>query len=183
MIETFVHDRAGPARTRGRTTVDEASFTALFNAHYGPLVRLAGLLGADDPEDIAQDAFARYYRKRRRLRDDAAAFAYLRSTVCNLTRNRRRHLGVVRRALPVLFARSDEDVPADFTALVREEHRELLAALDALPAKQREVLVLRYWMDLSEREISKVMGISAGTVKSHAHRAVAALQGSLREKA
>ncbi|MEV0158806.1 hypothetical protein B0I32_101369 [Nonomuraea fuscirosea] len=67
-------------------TVTRPSFAELFAAHYHALVRLAGLLGADDPEDIAQEAFSRLHT--RRLRDDGAALAHLRSTVCNLTRNR-----------------------------------------------------------------------------------------------
>jgi RNA polymerase sigma-70 factor (sigma-E family) len=182
MTDIFVSGRAGPV-PKETSTVDEASFTELFNTHYPSLVRLAGLLGADDPEDIAQDAFARFYRRRKRLRDGGAAFAYLRSTVCNLTRNRRRHLGIARVRLAAMSARAEEDVPAEFTAMVREDHRVLLDAVAMLPAKQREVLVLRYWLDLSEREICEVMGISAGTVKSHAHRGIAALQGSLKEKA
>ena len=58
--------------------------SGLFRARYPEMVRLAGLLGADDPEDIAQEAFARLIRKAESLRDPAAALAYVRSTVCNL---------------------------------------------------------------------------------------------------
>ncbi|OLT34801.1 RNA polymerase subunit sigma-70 [Actinomadura sp. CNU-125] len=160
------------------------TFDELFGADYRPLVRLAGLLGADDPEDVAQDAFARYYRKRRRLRDAGAARAYLRSTVVNLTRNRHRHLRLAR----IRLAAHRRDAPAvveppESDVVARERNRELLEALAALPDRQREVLVLRYWLDLSEREIAETMRISAGTVKSHAHRGVAALQRALEEKA
>ncbi|MFD0898886.1 RNA polymerase sigma factor [Actinomadura sediminis] len=180
MIEILSGDRAGPVPAADA----DASFDELFSAHYRPLVRLAGLLGADDPEDVAQDAFARYYRKRRRLRDGGAARAYLRSTVINLTRNRHRHLRLAR--LRLAAHRRDApavDEPADAGVLARERHRELLAALAALPDRQREVLVLRYWLDLSERDIAEAMRISVGTVKSHAHRGVAALQRALEEKA
>lgn len=146
----------------------------LFAAHYGSLVRLAGLLGADDPEDIAQEAFARLHT--RRLRDEGAALGYLRSTVCNLTRNRLRHLRItrLRRPEPPEHARSSEHA-----VLVAEEHRELLAALDALPRRQREALILRYWLDLSEREIAEAMGVTPGSVKTHASRGLAALRGKL----
>lgn len=158
------------------TTARQPSFAELFAAHYHPLVRLAGLLGADDPEDIAQEAFARLHT--RRLRDDGAALSYLRATVCNLTRNRLRHLRLVR------LRRPDPPEPArssEHSVLVAEEHRELLAAVDRLPRRQREALVLRYWLDLSEREIAEAMGVSPGSVKTHASRALAALGKALQE--
>ncbi|WP_433327474.1 RNA polymerase sigma factor [Spirillospora sp. CA-294931] len=181
MTDIHVDGWAGPEASG--TGPDDAPFDALFAAHYRPLVRLAALLGADDPEDIAQDAFARYYRRRGRLRDGNAAFAYLRSTVYNLTRNRRRHLRVAGARLARLRDRTvpDVDPPADAAAVLREDSRELLAALDRIAPRQREVLVLRYWLELSEREIAEVMDISVGTVKSHAHRGVAALQSALEE--
>ncbi|MET9338357.1 sigma-70 family RNA polymerase sigma factor [Nonomuraea sp. NPDC003804] len=150
------------------------TFAELFAAQYQSLVRLAGLLGADDPEDIAQEAFARLHG--RRLRDDAATLGYLRATVCNLTRNRLRHLRLsrLRRPEPPEPARSSEHA-----VIVAEEHRELLAALDTLPRRQREALILRYWLDLSEREIADAMGVSPGSVKTHASRGLAALRGKL----
>ncbi len=153
------------------------SFAELFAAQYQPLVRLAGLLGADDPEDIAQEAFARLHT--RRLRDDGAALGYLRATVCNLARNRLRHLRLVRlrRPDPPEHVRSSEHA-----VIVAEEHRELLRALDRLPRRQREAVVLRYWLDLSEREIADAMGISPGSVKTHASRALAALGKALQEE-
>lgn len=159
------------------STMAQPSFAELFAAHYQPLVRLAGLLGADDPEDIAQEAFSRLHV--RRLRDDGAAVAYLRTIVCNLTRNRLRHLRLVR------LRRPDPPEPqhsSEHAVIVAEEHRELLAALDRLPRRQREALVLRYWLDLSEREIADVMGVSAGSVKTHASRALAALGKALKEE-
>src|SRR5579864_8196521 len=70
----------------------DSGIGALFRARYPELVRLADLLGADDPEDIAQEAFARLIRTYGSLRDPGAALAYVRASVCNLTRNRHRHL-------------------------------------------------------------------------------------------
>jgi RNA polymerase sigma factor (sigma-70 family) len=141
-------------------------------------VRLADLLGADDPEDIAQEAFARLIRKQGSLRDPEAGLAYVRASVCNLVRNRRRHLRVVRRKTP--FTR-DED-SSEQAVMLREDHRELLAALARLPYRRREAIVLRYWLDLSEREIAAAMGVSAGTVKSHVSRGLDALGQALEGK-
>ena len=80
--------------------------SGLFRDRYPELVRLADLLGADDPEDIAQEAFARLIRKHDTLRDPDAALAYVRAIVCNLTRNRHRHLRVVRMRTPAAVAGS-----------------------------------------------------------------------------
>ncbi|NUW36514.1 sigma-70 family RNA polymerase sigma factor [Nonomuraea sp. SMC257] len=155
-----------------------ASLAELFSAHYLGMVRLAGLLGADDPEDIAQEAFARLHARRSLLRDDRAALAYVRSIICNQTRNRLRHLRLarLRRGDPPPDAASSEH-----HVLVAERHRELLAALERLPRRQREALVLRYWLELSEQEIADAMGISPGSVKTHASRGMAALSKALKE--
>jgi len=148
----------------------------LFRARYLEMVRLAGLLGADDPEDIAQEAFTRLMNKEPGLGDAQAALGYLRAIVVNLTRNRHRHLRVVRRSMPAVAASQSRE-PA---ALTYEEHREVIAALAALPGRRREAIVLRYWLDLPEREIAAAMGISPGTVKSHVSRGLAALAHALQ---
>ncbi|WP_405146710.1 sigma-70 family RNA polymerase sigma factor [Sphaerisporangium sp. NBC_01403] len=162
-----------PVLSRERPT-----FAEIFAAHYSAMVRLAGLLGADDPEDIAQEAFARLHLRQARLRDDGAAVPYLRSIVCNLTRNRIRHLRLVRlrRPEPPPPERSSEQA-----FLITERHRDLLEAVGRLSRRQREALVLRYWLDLSEREIADAMGVSPGSVKSHTSRAIAALGRALEE--
>jgi DNA-directed RNA polymerase specialized sigma24 family protein len=113
--------RAGP--DTGDDMVGDVS--GLFRARYPEMVRLADLLGADDPEDIAQEAFARLIRKHGSLRDPEAALAYVRATVCNLTRNRHRHLRVVRLRTPA--ARHEES--SEQIAILNEDHREVLAAL------------------------------------------------------
>jgi RNA polymerase sigma factor (sigma-70 family) len=159
------------------TSTEAASPVAeLFRDRYLEMVRLAGLLGADDPEDIAQEAFARFLKKAPALDDPAP---YLRTIVCNLTRNRHRHLRVVRnRTPPELHEPSSEHA-----AIQREEHAEVIAALAKLPARRREAIVLRFWLDLPEREIAQVMGTSLGTVKSQLSRGLAALTAAMEARA
>jgi RNA polymerase sigma factor (sigma-70 family) len=157
----------------------EAAVAGLFAARYPELVRLAGLLGADDPEDIAQEAFARLLRSYASLRDADAALAYVRATVCNLIRNQRRHLRVAR--LRTLTERPADVASSEQAVLLREEQREVIAALTALPARRREAIVLRYWLGLNEAEIAAAMGISAGTVKSQVSRGLAALGKTLEQ--
>lgn len=157
----------------------EAAVAGLFAARYPELVRLAGLLGADDPEDIAQEAFARLLRGYRTLRDADAALAYVRATVCNLTRNRHRHLRMARLRAPA--ERLADAESSEQAVLLREEQRAVIAALGTLPARRREAIVLRYWLGLSEAEIAAAMGISAGTVKSQVSRGLAALGKTLEE--
>jgi RNA polymerase sigma-70 factor (sigma-E family) len=161
---------AAPPPDTGAVPVSE-----LFRARYPEMVRLADLLGADDPEDIAQEAFAQLIRKQRSLRDPGAAVAYVRSSVCNLVRNRHRHLRVVRLRTPA----AHDEQPAEHAVMLRQDHAEVIAALAALPARRREAIVLRYWLDLSEREIAAAMGVSRGTVKAHVSRGLDALGQAL----
>ncbi|MHA6624525.1 RNA polymerase sigma factor [Pseudonocardia sichuanensis] len=160
----------------------EQAVAVLFEAHHLSLVRLAVLLGADDAEDVVAEAFYQLYRRWRRLRSPEAAAAYLRSVVVNLTRMRIRHLQVVRKHA----ARTDE-VPAHVAsgeerAVLRDDQKALVDAVSALPARQREALVLRFWLDLRESEIADAMGISAGSVKVHVSRGMAALSRTLEER-
>jgi RNA polymerase sigma-70 factor (sigma-E family) len=162
-------------------TPDEG-YAELFHGHFWGLVRLAVMLGVDDPEDVVQEAFVRLHRRRGMLRDPNASLAYLRTSVCNAGRSRLRHLRMTRRRHPALAA-LQRDVPsAERQAVDREDIRELLDAVATLPRRQREVLVLRYWLDLSERETAEVLGIASGTVKAHSSRAIAALSSRLEER-
>jgi RNA polymerase sigma factor (sigma-70 family) len=148
----------------------------LFRDRYLEMVRLAGLLGADDPEDIAQEAFSRLIDKHGRIEDPGAALPYLRAIVCNLTRNRHRHLRVARLRTPAAVAEGSSEQ----AVMLREDHREVIAALAGLPRRRREAIVLRYWLDLPEREIAEAMGVSPGTVKSHVSRGMAELATALK---
>lgn len=164
----------------------EAALAALFQTQYAGLVRLAVLLGADDAEDIVAEAFYQLYRRWRKLRDADGALPYLRSVVCNLSRMRLRHLQVVRRhadQVGQLAAAGPEAArPAEAEALLQDDQRALVGALKELPARQREALVLRYWLGLHESEIAAAMGISCGSVKSHTSRGMAALTRVLEER-
>ncbi|WP_278259410.1 sigma-70 family RNA polymerase sigma factor [Nocardioides convexus] len=111
----------------------------------------------------------------RRLEDPERAPAYLRRTVVNRSRSALRHRGVVQRHLARQH-RIDEAPPADEPVLADSRRRAVLDALQRLPRRQREVLALRYYLDLSESEIAETLGISRGAVKSHASRGSAALR-------
>lgn len=161
--------RAAPARAEGETPDNE--FAGFFLAHWAASYRLAGLMGADDPENVAQEALARLHLQFDRLRGDREAERYLRATVCNLSRSTWRRRGVADRARTRLVI-----VEAADAGLGLEETDALLSALRGLSARQREVIVLRYWMDLSEREIAETLKISAGSVKAHASRGIQMLR-------
>jgi RNA polymerase sigma-70 factor (sigma-E family) len=176
------HPWDGMAMTEARTvgwTADEA-VTRLFAAHYRQLVRLAALLLTDRSmaEELVQDAYVKLHEHWSRLRDPDRALGYLRTSVVNAARSAQRHRGVADRYLARW--RPPPDAPsAEAGALGVLEHESVVAALRALPLRQREALVLRYYLDLSESEIADAMGISRGAVKSHAARGIAALRESL----
>jgi RNA polymerase sigma-70 factor (sigma-E family) len=154
----------------------ETVYRELFHAHFAAMTRLAAMLGADDPEDIAQEAFVRLHGRRGALRDPHAAAGFLRTTVVNLVRSRQRHLTVARRHRP---ERPEDAASAEHAVVARENNRELVAAVQRLSRRHREAIVLRYWLDLTEIEMAAAMGISAGTVKSHVSRGLDALSALL----
>ena len=154
----------------------------LYRKHYPSLVRMASLLLHDvgAAEDVTQDAFAKVHLAWGRIREPEKALAYVRSAVLNGARSRMRHLHVVDRHRP---EPGRDTQSAEAGALSGEEHREVIAALRALPVRQRECLALRYYLGLSEAEIAATLGISAGSVKTHTHRGMAALEKTLEAPA
>jgi RNA polymerase sigma-70 factor (sigma-E family) len=152
---------------------DDAGFRAFVTARYGPLVRAAVLLGCSRPdaEDAVQDALSRCYAAWSRVRaaDDPEAYAY-RVLVNGISRGRRRRWrGEVPHAEPPEPAGQAGPEPE---ILLRTA---VGAALAGLRHEHRQVVVLRFFADLSERRTAAVLGVPAGTVKSRTARAVALL--------
>jgi RNA polymerase sigma-70 factor (sigma-E family) len=156
------------------------ALTALYSEHALGLVRLAVVLVGDQAsaEDIVQDAFLGLYRRWDRLPDTSYPLAYVRVSVLNGCRT------ALRRRSRWGFASPLSEAPAESAearALLSEEQRMVAQALRRLPERQREALILRYYLDLSEEEIARTMGISRGTVKSATSRALAAVGRLLKE--
>jgi len=161
--------RPEPEAAGPRTLAD------LYRDHRMRMVRLAVLL-VDDPstaEDVVQEAFTGLHRHWSGLRDEAAAVGYLRIAVVNGSRSVLRRRRTARDYVPPhqVNARSAESL-----AMLSTEHQAVVDALATLPPRQREVLVLRYYGGLSESEIADATGITRGTVKSTASRALDAVQ-------
>jgi RNA polymerase sigma-70 factor (sigma-E family) len=160
----------------GRSTggVGPEGFAEFVSARYPVLVRYGALLTADHGrgEDLAQEALVKTYRAWHRLHPDGDPEGYTRRVMAHAAWRARRRMW--RREVPseVLPERlgSDPYDTCDTAQLV-------FAALRALPATQRVILVLRYWAGLSEQEIAAQLGCSVGTVKSRASRAMATLRG------
>lgn len=150
----------------------------LYVAHWRQLVRLSVLLLHDQAaaEDVVQDAFVAMHGKWSRLRDPDKALAYLRQAVVNRSRSALRHTAVVERHART----SPPGIGIVDGPTVGGARRDAVrAALLELSERQREVLVLRHYLDWSEAQIADALGISRGAVKAHAHRGSAALRAQL----
>jgi RNA polymerase sigma-70 factor (sigma-E family) len=190
VIEPHLHAAGSPGGTLAAPPGDPAAgqghvdLAGLFRRHHLELVRLALLLVGDQPtaEDVVQDVFTRLQARDGRLagRDDGG-LAYARAAVVNGCRSVLRHRLTAHRASAVLPLPEAQD-SAEGQALLAEDRRRVLAALSGLPRRRREVLVLRYYLGLSEAEIAATLGISAGAVKSSAARGLAALARKIGEK-
>lgn len=176
---------AGPsarADSRARDAADYA-LTELYAAHWVSLVRLAHLLVQHRgwAEEVVQDAFISAYPRLARLREEGTAVAYLRRSVVNGCRSGFRHERVEEGHLDTTAARPDAPgrspaESAETTAIRHDDDARILEAVHHLPRRQREVVVLRYYADLTEQQIADALGISTGTVKAHAHRALSTLR-------
>ena len=157
--------------------LSDGEFDALYRERWADLVRLGVLLvgGTALAEDVVQDAFVNTYRRWSRMRDLPGAAAYVRTAVVNGCRSAHRRRTVAVAAQPALHAPTTTDP----TARVVDELGPLRAALAALPRRQREVIVLRYWAELSEAEIAEALGVSRGTVKASASRGRASLAAAM----
>lgn len=151
----------------------------VFRLHRADLVRLAAFIVGDrgTGEDVVQDVFARVHQRGHSL--DGDLLPYLRAAVVNSCRNAVRRRLLIRR-----HAEKQSPCPpltAEEAVMLSEDRRQVLAALAALPPRRREVLVLRFYLELSEAETAAVLGISPGTVKSTTARGLAALARALKE--
>ncbi|MFZ3471872.1 SigE family RNA polymerase sigma factor [Streptomyces sp. 4.24] len=163
----------GPAEVVAGTTVDH--LTETYQAHYRSLLGLAALLLDDTAscEDVVQEAFIRVHSARSRVRDRDKTLAYLRQTVVNLSRSalRRRILGLKLLSKPMPDMASAEEGAYDLL-----ERDDLIKSMRGLQRRQREVLVLRYFADMTEVQVAETLGISLGSVKAYGSRGIAALR-------
>ena len=174
-------DSANVSATQGRFMNQPSASGAvrdLYERHYVRLVRLAVLLVGDvgRAEEIVQDAFVDLVARWRTIRDPGAAVSYLRTCVANGARSHLRHRAVVNRQ-PV--NRPSQVNSAETDAMVQIEHERVLSELSELPGRQREVLILRYYGQLSEAEIADTLGISRGAVKTHSSRGLHSLRTAM----
>jgi RNA polymerase sigma-70 factor (sigma-E family) len=168
------------AEARGLASVADQAVAALYRAEYRSLVRMATMLVGDPAtaEEVVQDCFVGMHSAFWRLRDMDKALNYLRRSVVNRARSVMRRRVVAGRYLP----RPGPDMPsAEQGALARIERSAVFSALRTLPVRQREAIVLRFYLDLSEDQVAGLMKISRGAVKAHTARGKAALRGLLRE--
>lgn len=147
------------------------SFEGLYAAHFDSLVRLAVLL-VDSPaaaEDVVQAVFVKLL-----VRFDTvdSPVAWLRASVTNGCRNERRRLGTARRYASRLVGQPPT---------IEEPVDDLVVMLRRLPYRQRAVVVLRFYLDLSESDIATTLGMRPGTVKSSLHRALTRLRLEVEE--
>ncbi len=156
-----------------------AAVTGLYQAHALGLIRLAHIMLGDrqNAEDVVQEAFCGLYRRWGELSDTGNALPYVRSSVLNGCRSvlRRRS----RREEP---GQPTPEASAEAAVLSGEERHRVMQAVRRLPRRQREALVLRFYLDLSEGEIAATMGIGQSTVRSATHRALNSLGRMLREE-
>ena len=166
---------------------DTAAYERLVSRHAQVAFRVACVLSgsAADAEEAAQDAFVKAYRALGRFRVGSPWRPWLLSIVANEARNRRRAAG--RRARVQM--RAAEEVPVapvapstEAAVLVAERDATLRAALAALPERDREVVYLRYFLDLGEAEMAAVLDCRPGTVKSRLSRALDRLRATMEEQ-
>jgi RNA polymerase sigma factor (sigma-70 family) len=156
--------------------------TELFREHHLEFVRLALIMVGDlaTAEDVVQDVFERLYRRSPRLNQLESGLAYARSSVLNACRSVHRRSAVARKHAPQLAAASSGTSSDSLAPLA--DRSELAQGLRTLPRRQREVLVLRYYLDLDVAEIAATLRITPSAVRSTSARGLAALARILGEE-
>lgn len=168
---------AAAAPQRVAEAADEA-LAALYADQYQSLVRLSAMLVGDlgTAEEVVQGCFAGMHRAFWRLRDTDKALRYLRRSVVNRSRSVLRQ----RTGAGQHQQKPGPAMPsAGQVAIARTGESGVISALRALPARQREALVLSFYLDLSEEQVASAMGISRGAAATHTTRAKAALRSVL----
>lgn len=166
---------------RGEVRHATVAVTELFREHHRELVRLALVVVGDraTAEDIVQDAFERLYHGWRGLREPSSGLAYARSSVLNGCRSVLRRAAVAKKHAPQLVATSA--VPEPDAGSDAGDQADLAVAVRTLPPRQREVIVLRYYLDLDTAEIAEILRIAPSAVRSNCTRGLATLARKLRE--
>ncbi|GAB6903064.1 SigE family RNA polymerase sigma factor [Kineosporia succinea] len=176
-------DSPDPPRWAGPASLSpadrRAAVGALFQQHQLQMVRVAAVLVRDTAtaEDVVQDAFLAVYANWQQIRDKDEAVRYLRRSVVNTARNRLRRRSVVERLAAL---RHSHEASAEDTALHEQLATPLLVAISGLPRRERETVLLRYYLDLSEKETAEALGLRAGSIKGYASRGLAKLRAVLR---
>jgi len=170
--------RPGPAAAELATADADTAITVLFDAHYTRMLRVAAVLldDASGAEDVVQDAFLALHQSWGRVRDKPGAAGYLHRSVVNGARSRVRRRTVAERLRP---PRPAPEASAEAAVLSGVTAGPLLAALRQLPRREREVVVLRHYLDLSERQTAQALGLRPGSVKAYGSRGLAALRATL----
>ncbi|NGM15052.1 RNA polymerase sigma factor [Verrucosispora sp. CWR15] len=163
---------------------DLAAYESLVARHTAAAYRTAVLLGAgSDAEDVIQEAFVKGYRKLDRYRGESSFRSWLLAIVANETRNlhrtRQRRDGLVLRAARVAPGSEIVEDGAVGAVLAGERRAALVRALRTLPPRDREVIVCRFLLDLTEDETVTMLGWPRETVKSRTSRALVKLRGLL----
>ncbi|GAA0589613.1 sigma-70 family RNA polymerase sigma factor [Kribbella sandramycini] len=169
---------SGPRRALARDQA-QTVVSALYEQHWAGLVRLAVLVMDDRQaaEDVVQEAFANLYRNWP-LRESDAALGYLRTAVLNRSRSVLRRRRIARLYIPPHEA---PNASAESDAVLGDERLQVQRALQALPTRTRQVLVLRYYLDLPFAEIAQLLGIGESSARSSATRGLATLTDRLKE--
>ena len=162
---------AGVGAGRALDSVDK-QVGALFDAHYLSLCRLAYVLLGDTAraEDAVQEAFLRTFAGWGRLRQPALAHIYLRKAVLNQCRSGLRRRMSESRGNAIVAA-GERTRGGDGFETAHATGLDVAAAVRRLPTRQRETVVLRYYLDLGEAEIAETLGVNVGTVKSQLAKA------------
>jgi RNA polymerase sigma-70 factor (ECF subfamily) len=177
----FAAPRAAASDRPIEETVDaDRLVRTLFTQEGAALVRLARLFTDDRnaAEDLVQEAFIRLHRSADRIRDPDRAAPYLRSILLNLARDHNRRGLMSLRHSEALTPAASPEAPED-RVILNDEQAGLIAALEELPARQRECLLLRFYFDLTEREIGATLDISPNSVKTHCRRGMNSLRRTM----